>query len=124
MVCGRGNAGQTNYGMANSEMERICERRRREGLPALAIQWGAIANVGLVAERKNQHNRAEIVGTCPQDISSCLATLDTLLRQNEPVVPSIVVSKGRSSKEVYNIVDCVADIMGKLAKLVAFQSII
>lgn len=31
--CGRGNAGQTNYGFANSTMERICEQRRHDGLP-------------------------------------------------------------------------------------------
>jgi fatty acid synthase len=43
--CGRGNAGQTNYGMANSIMERICERRKRDGFPALAIQWGTIGDV-------------------------------------------------------------------------------
>ena len=43
--CGRGNAGQTNYGMANSVMERICELRKKEGYPALAIQWGAIGDV-------------------------------------------------------------------------------
>jgi fatty acid synthase len=45
--CGRGNAGQTNYGMANSIMEMICERRKRDGFPALAIQWGAIGDVRL-----------------------------------------------------------------------------
>ncbi|KAG5883466.1 hypothetical protein JTB14_030888 [Gonioctena quinquepunctata] len=43
--CGRGNAGQTNYGMANSIMERICEERAKDGHPALAIQWGAIGQV-------------------------------------------------------------------------------
>lgn len=37
--CGRGNAGQTNYGLANSVMERIVEKRHRDGLPAKAIQW-------------------------------------------------------------------------------------
>lgn len=37
--CGRGNAGQTNYGMANSVMERIIEKRHRDGLPAKAVQW-------------------------------------------------------------------------------------
>jgi len=31
--CGRGNAGQANYGYANSTMERICERRCSDGLP-------------------------------------------------------------------------------------------
>lgn len=37
--CGRGNAGQTNYGMANSIMERIIEKRVRDNLPGKAIQW-------------------------------------------------------------------------------------
>jgi fatty acid synthase len=46
--CGRGNIGQTNYGMANSAMERICEQRQANGLPGLAIQWGAIGDVGLI----------------------------------------------------------------------------
>ncbi|CAN8007233.1 unnamed protein product, partial [Ixodes pacificus] len=31
--CGRGNGGQTNYGYANSVMERVCERRVADGLP-------------------------------------------------------------------------------------------
>lgn len=37
--CGRGNAGQSNYGMANSIMERIIEKRVRDNLPGKAIQW-------------------------------------------------------------------------------------
>jgi len=35
--CGRGNAGQTNYGFANSVMERICEARKEDGLPGVRI---------------------------------------------------------------------------------------
>lgn len=45
--CGRGIAGQTNYGMANSAVEKICEQRRSLGFPGMAIQWGAIGDVGL-----------------------------------------------------------------------------
>ncbi|PIO30637.1 hypothetical protein AB205_0176770 [Aquarana catesbeiana] len=33
--CGRGNAGQSNYGFANSTMERICEKRRQDNLPGM-----------------------------------------------------------------------------------------
>ncbi len=33
--CGRGNAGQTNYGLANSVQERICEKRKQDGLPGM-----------------------------------------------------------------------------------------
>ena len=31
--CGRGNAGQANYGLANSFMERVCEQRKQDGFP-------------------------------------------------------------------------------------------
>ncbi|KAK5638957.1 hypothetical protein RI129_013252 [Pyrocoelia pectoralis] len=43
--CGRGNMEQTNYGMGNSIAERICEKRKKEGFPGLAIQWGIIGDV-------------------------------------------------------------------------------
>lgn len=52
--CGRGNAGQTNYGLSNSVMERICEWRKKLGLPALAVQWGAVGDVSIFqSERQN-----------------------------------------------------------------------
>lgn len=50
---GRGNAGQANYGFANSAMERICEERVKSGLPGVAIQWGAIGDVGLIQVRSS-----------------------------------------------------------------------
>ena len=50
--CGRGYAGQTNYGMTNSVMERICEARVREGFPGLAVQWGAVGDVGLLMDKQ------------------------------------------------------------------------
>ncbi|KMQ82617.1 fatty acid synthase [Lasius niger] len=47
MSCGRGNSGQSNYGLANSAMERMMEQRHAAGFPGLAIQWGIIGDVGL-----------------------------------------------------------------------------
>lgn len=38
ITCGYGNAGQSNYGMANSVMERVIEDRATKGLPAKAIE--------------------------------------------------------------------------------------
>ncbi|XP_031331261.1 fatty acid synthase-like isoform X1 [Photinus pyralis] len=108
VICGRGNAGQANYAMANSVMERICERRKRDGYPGLAIQWGAIGEVGLVAEREGS-----IRGTLPQKVSSCLGVLDTFLSQDEPVVSSIVVAeKTRDCRGSQKIVDSIMRIMG------------
>ncbi|PNF24834.1 hypothetical protein B7P43_G15086 [Cryptotermes secundus] len=63
LSCGRGYAGQTNYGMNNSVMERICEARVRDGLPGLAVQWGAVGDVGLLAEV--QEKQQGIGGTLP-----------------------------------------------------------
>lgn len=44
-----GNPGQGNYVAANAYMEGLARRRRQEGLPALAIGWGPITDVGVVA---------------------------------------------------------------------------
>jgi acyl carrier protein len=43
-----GNAGQGNYVAANAFMEGLARRRRQDGLPALAIGWGPITDVGVL----------------------------------------------------------------------------
>ncbi|XP_066251922.1 fatty acid synthase-like isoform X2 [Euwallacea similis] len=111
--CGRGNAGQTNYGMSNSVMERICEKRHREGYPALAIQWGAIGDVGLVAELQEDHVELEIGGTLQQSISSCLQVMDILLRQHDAViVSSMVVAEKKTSDSSKNIMKVIGELLG------------
>ncbi|CAH2098691.1 unnamed protein product [Euphydryas editha] len=110
--CGRGNAGQTNYGFSNSVMERICERRKRLGLPALAVQWGAIGDVGLVADMQDNDIQLEIGGTLQQRISSCLLTLDKFLRQDNVIVSSMVVAEKKTSSGSDTIIDVVAQILG------------
>lgn len=98
--CGRGNAGQSNYGMANSIMERIVEKRVADGLPGKAIQWGAIGEVGLVAEMAENRLDLEIGGTLQQRISSCLTEFDCLATTPEPVVACMVVADKRDSNKV------------------------
>ncbi|XP_015113026.1 fatty acid synthase [Diachasma alloeum] len=111
--CGRGNVGQTNYGMSNSVMERICERRAAEGLPALAIQWGAIGDVGLVADMQDNDKDLVIGGTLQQRITSCLHELDGFLNQSSPIVASMVVAEKRAGNTgALNVVDTVLNIMG------------
>ncbi|CAK1541813.1 unnamed protein product [Leptosia nina] len=111
--CGRGNAGQTNYGFSNSVMERICEWRKKLGLPALAVQWGAIGDVGLVADMQDEDVQLEIGGTLQQRISSCLLALDKFLKQDSVIVSSIVVAEKKAGGSgCGNIVDAVAQIMG------------
>uniref|UniRef100_A0A224X4N0 Fatty acid synthase n=1 Tax=Panstrongylus lignarius TaxID=156445 RepID=A0A224X4N0_9HEMI len=112
--CGRGNAGQTNYGMANSAMERICEARQLEGLPGMAIQWGAIGDVGLVMESLKGDNDMEVAGTLPQRITSVMTTMDIFLQQMNPVVSSMVLAEKRKAQEKNQIslLDTVKNILG------------
>ncbi|XP_044740687.1 fatty acid synthase-like [Chrysoperla carnea] len=111
--CGRGNAGQTNYGMANSVMERICEERCANGYPALAIQWGAIGEVGLVADMQDNDTLLEIGGTLQQKLNSCFDALDTFLKQKAPVVASMVVAEKKYGAGAGgNILESVISIMG------------
>ncbi|XP_011305442.1 fatty acid synthase [Fopius arisanus] len=111
--CGRGNVGQTNYGMSNSVMERVCERRAADGLPALAIQWGAVGDVGLVADMQNDDKELVIGGTLQQRITSCLHELDGFLTQNSPIVGSMVVAEKRAGgSSALNVVDTILNIMG------------
>ncbi|KAK9701631.1 Phosphopantetheine attachment site [Popillia japonica] len=111
--CGRGNAGQANYGLANSAMERICESRQSAGLPGLAIQWGAIGDVGLILETMGG-NDTEVGGTLPQRMSSCLATMDIFLQQPAPVVASMVLAEKRktTNSNQVSLIDAVANILG------------
>lgn len=111
--CGRGNAGQANYGLANSAMERIVEARQATGLPGIAIQWGAIGDVGLIMETMGG-NDTEVGGTLPQRMSSCLSTMDIFLQQPHSVVASMVLADKRKGTGTSNIslTDAVANILG------------
>ncbi|KAL7030367.1 hypothetical protein ACKWTF_006628 [Chironomus riparius] len=111
--CGRGNAGQSNYGMANSVMERIIENRHRDGLPGKAIQWGAIGDVGMLADFQLINADKDFGGTLSQSIYSCLEVLDTLLTSPDPITSSMIVAdKKLNDMNKGNIIDMIFKIMG------------
>ncbi|XP_031628812.1 fatty acid synthase-like [Contarinia nasturtii] len=108
---GRGIDGQTNYGLANSGMDRICESRQMAGLPGKAIQWGAVGDTGMFIQNTGD-NDAVIIGTIPQRMVSVLKTLDIFMRQPHAVLSSLVISgKNKNESGNLSLVDCVANIL-------------
>ncbi|HEV2542837.1 MAG TPA: SDR family NAD(P)-dependent oxidoreductase, partial [Methylobacterium sp.] len=68
-----GNPGQGSYVAANGFMEGLARQRRRLGLPALAVAWGAIGDVGVLARNKAvMETLASRVGVTPMDARLCL----------------------------------------------------
>nr|CAB3243741.1 fatty acid synthase [Phallusia mammillata] len=90
-----GTKGQSNYILANTVMEQLCRIRRNDGLPAVAIQWGAVGDVGIAADKFGD---SPVAGTWPQSILSCLDSLDKVLQQDEAVVASYIPIKMASEK--------------------------
>ena len=68
-----GNPGQGSYVAANGFMEGLARQRRRLGLPAMAVAWGAIGDVGVLARNKAvMETLAGRVGVTPMEARKCL----------------------------------------------------
>ncbi|MBB3957628.1 type I polyketide synthase [Novosphingobium sediminicola] len=86
-----GNPGQGAYAAANGWLEGLARRRMGAGRPALAVQWGAIADVGLLAARGDTlESLSRIAGVTGMQSADALARLDKVLalagRLTDPVV--------------------------------------
>ncbi|KAL1484914.1 hypothetical protein MTO96_032290 [Rhipicephalus appendiculatus] len=94
-------------------MERICEQRVADGLPGLAIQWGAIGDVGVVSDSTAADT---VIGiSAPQRIRSCMSVMDKFLSQRHPVVSSFVRAdhpRKSSGENKHDLLHSVARILG------------
>uniref|UniRef100_T1K1R7 Uncharacterized protein n=1 Tax=Tetranychus urticae TaxID=32264 RepID=T1K1R7_TETUR len=113
VACGRGNPGQTNYGLANSYMESICQERHKDGLHGLAIQWGFVGDVGFVVEKMGVKVES-IRGTAAQRIHSCFSVLSRALAYPVPVLSSLVRSFDKKSlaTDSGDIIKSISHILG------------
>lgn len=82
------------------------------------MQWGAIADVGLLMELKGTKDKA-IGGTLPQRITSCMEVLDLFLNQPHPVLSSFVLAEKATSRgpsgSHQDLVKAVTHILGEAA---------
>ena len=86
---GLGHATQSSYGFANSSMERLCEERQKQGLHGLAVQWGAIGDVGVLYNMMGDRDVESIGGTRSQPLHSCLLSLEIILSLPVPAPPVV-----------------------------------
>ena len=80
MAAVAGAPGQGNYAAANSFEDALAHERRRQGLPAISIDWGAW-DAGM-AKREGLDERRRELGLASFSIDEGLALLDYILLEN------------------------------------------
>lgn len=78
-----GNSGQSNYAAANAFMDALAQQRQKEGRPALSINWGGWAEVGLAAELVKQTAAMGLGAIAP---AQGVALLGLLMTHQSPQV--------------------------------------
>ncbi|WP_198378165.1 ketoreductase domain-containing protein, partial [Neoroseomonas rubea] len=82
-----GNPGQANYVAANAALEAIARRRHEQGRPALAVGWGPIADVGVLArDSATAETLARRAGTEAMAAQEALGALPALIAAGVPVL--------------------------------------
>jgi acyl transferase domain-containing protein/NADPH:quinone reductase-like Zn-dependent oxidoreductase/SAM-dependent methyltransferase/NADP-dependent 3-hydroxy acid dehydrogenase YdfG/acyl carrier protein len=80
MACVQGTPGQGNYAAANAFLDALAHHRRALNLPALAVNWAAISDVGYVARHTELERELQRQGVLGISSSQAGSILDTLLR--------------------------------------------
>jgi acyl transferase domain-containing protein/NADPH:quinone reductase-like Zn-dependent oxidoreductase/acyl carrier protein len=76
-----GSATQAHYGASNAFLGAMAHYRRSQGLPALAIDWGAWSEVGLAAAQANRGERLATLGIESLDPDEGVAAFAELLAE-------------------------------------------
>jgi amino acid adenylation domain-containing protein len=72
---------QGNYAAANAFLDALAPYRRARGLPAVAISWGTVADVGYVARHAAIAQQLDRLGVQSLTPAQALAVLDHALRE-------------------------------------------
>lgn len=82
-----GNPGQGNYVAANGYLEGLARRRRAEGLPALAVAFGAISDKGYLSRNDDVNELlARRIGNTAMRAATALAMVEAHMRADPGTV--------------------------------------
>jgi len=74
-----GNSAQANYASANAFLDSLALHRRAMGLPALAINWGALGGEGYVARNERVAEYLARHGTTPLQPAEVMVLVESFL---------------------------------------------
>lgn len=78
-----GNSRQANYCAANGFLDGLAHLRRARGLPALSVNFGAIAAVGMLEEDARIGQHLTQIGLAPLNVATALRGLGRALVQGQ-----------------------------------------
>ncbi len=91
-----GNPGQGAYVAANGYLQGLMRRRRAEGLPGLAVGWGAIADIGILARDLDVAGKLErMSGIVAMQSKEALSYLGQLLSRPQDAAATVYCANFR-----------------------------
>jgi hypothetical protein len=99
-----GNAGQANYAAANAFLDALAHHRRAQGLPALTVDWTAVADVGHLAQHEAVAKHLARMGLEPQPSRDLIRVLGELLEAGAVQTAVMRVDTGNVSRSICEVV--------------------